>query len=455
MNNHLDHYRIGVIGLGFVGLTLSVVLANNGFNVYGVDTDLNKVELIKNRKTPFYEEKIEYYLEKVVDDKLIVSTDYNVLRDTNIVFITVGTPSENNGSQRLDYVIEAVNRLSNVWKNIDSYRLLVVKSTVLPGTTRKLAKIMSDKTGLEIGRELGVVFNPEFLREGSAIEDMEKPSRIVIGCIDEKSCRIIRTLWEELYRRLNTEVKIREMSLEEAELVKYASNIFLAMRISYVNTIANICEEIPNCDVNKVLEATGLDPRIGSHYLEPGLGYGGSCLPKDIKSFIWFSKNKLGYKPVLIESIDKVNEKQPYRALEYLIKEYGDLSDKVIGILGLAFKPNTDDIRESISLKIIDKLLEMKSKIKVHDPKAMDNVKKIYGDKLVYCNNPIDAIKDSDAVIIATAWREYRRLKPEDYLRLMRNPVVIDGRRIYDNYRDFVEKGVKFYAIGLSRKQCL
>lgn len=456
----MNIYRIGIIGLGFVGLTLATVLANEGFNVIGIDTDENKIDLIKRGKTPFYEIKLEDYLVKTINKNLFVSSDYNLLRGADIVFIAVGTPTKESGEQDLTYIKDSVKKLGIVWRNIDSYKLLVIKSTVLPGTSRELARIFAEESNLKLSKDFGVVFNPEFLREGYAVEDTEKPSRVVIGCIDQRSCIEIRKLWEEFYRRKNIIVPIIEMSLEEAELVKYASNIYLAMRISYVNTIANICEKIPNCDVKKVLEATGLDPRIGLKYFEPGLGYGGSCLPKDVKAFIKYSVQKLSYEPVLIKAVDEVNNNQPYRALDYLIKEYSDLSNKTIGVLGLAFKPNTDDIRESVSLKIIEKLLEIGAIVKVHDPKALDNARKYFEEKMrrnservkgkiIYCNEPLDVVRESDAVIIATAWDEYRRIKPDDYIKYMKNPVVIDGRRIY-NYREFIEKNIKFYAIGLS-----
>ncbi len=443
--------RIGVIGLGFVGLTLAVALASKDYNVVGVDIDEKKVEIIRSGRTPFYEEGLDKLLANVINNRLIVTTDYNLLNDIDVVFITVGTPPNPNGSQNQSYIIDATKKLANIWKGSKEYKIMVVKSTVIPGTTRRLANLLSKESGLVIGKDLGIAMNPEFLREGKALYDTFYPSRVVIGCIDDRTCSIIKNLWRDFYQKVGKIPPILTMSLEEAELVKYASNAFLAMRVSFANTIANICEKTPNCDVMNVLEAVGLDPRIGKKYLRPGLGYGGSCLPKDVKALINYSKSR-GYEPILLEAVDKVNEKQPYKAIEYLIKEYGDLKGKTIAILGLAFKPGTDDIRESVAIKIIKKLLELGAKIKAHDPMAIENTRKILGNKITYCNDVLEAIKNTDAVIITTEWPQYKNLKPHLYKKLMKNTLIIDGRRIYDKERisEFKKESIKVYIIGLS-----
>lgn len=474
MSSTFIDYKIGVVGLGFVGLTVATLLAHAGFKVVGIDIDRSKINLIKEKKTPFYEPSLEKYINETIDKTLLVSSNYDLLGETNIVFITVGTPTKPHGEQDIEQVENAVINIGNIWRNSNSYRVIVIKSTVLPGTTRKIIEKLVSTYGYRIGENLGVAVNPEFLREGYAVEDTLRPSRIIVGCDeyrDKNSCTIVSNLWREFYRRININAPIIEMSIEEAELVKYSSNVFLAMKISFANYIANICEQIPNCDAVKVLKATGLDPRIGLNHLNPGLGYGGSCLPKDVKAFISYShrvkprqlinETTYCYEPLILESIDKLNNSQPYRALEYLIREYGDLSNKVIGILGLAYKPGTDDIRESVSLKIIEKLLEMNTIVKVHDPKALENARKYFMERIekgevkaersriVFCNNYLDVIKNSDAVIVTTDWNEYRNIKPDEYLEYMNIPIVVDGRRIY-NYREFIKKGVKIYAIGLS-----
>lgn len=447
------HMKIGVIGLGFVGLTLAVALAYKKYNVIGVDIDEKKIEFIRSGKSPFYEEGLNELLPKVINNKLVVTTDYEMLRETDVVFIAVGTPPNPNGSQNQSYIIDAVKKLGRVWRDSKEYKVMVVKSTVIPGTTRKLAKILSEESRLKIGIDLGIAMNPEFLREGKALYDTFYPSRVVIGCIDDKTCKYVENLCREFYKKIGKIPPILTMSLEEAELVKYASNAFLAMRISFANTIANICEKTPNCDVMNVLEAVGLDPRIGKQYLRPGLGYGGSCLPKDVKALIHYSKN-IGYEPILLEAVDKVNEQQPYKAIEYLLKEYGDLRGKTIAILGLAFKPGTDDIRESIAIKIIKKLLRLGAKIKAHDPMAVENTRKILGNKITYCKNPLETIKDADGAIIITEWNIYRKLDPKIFKELMRKPIIIDGRRIHEPTK-FIQEKIEFYAIGLNQNDRL
>ena len=441
-------YRVGVIGLGFVGLSLATALASKGFSVVGVDVDSEKVEIIRRGEAPFYEEGLEELLRDVIGETLVVSTDYQLLRDVNVVFIAVGTPSKPNGEQDQSYVIEAVKGLARVWRNSPGYKVMVVKSTIVPGTTRRLAKILVEESGKMIPEEIGVVANPEFLRESNALYDVFYPSRVVIGGIDGRSTNVVVNLWREFYRRVGINPPIITVSLEEAELVKYASNAFLAMRISFANTIANICENTLGCDVIRVLDAVGLDPRIGRKYLRPGLGYGGSCLPKDIKALIRYSKDT-GYEPILLEAVDRVNELQPYKAIEYLFKEYEDLQNKIVGILGLAFKPGTNDIRESVALKIAKKLIELGARVKVHDPMAMENARKVLKDAVTYCHEPLEVIKGADAVIVATEWEIYKKLKPEHFKKLMRRPVVVDGRRIYDPEL-FMRSGVRFYAIGLN-----
>ena len=438
--------KVGVVGLGFVGLSLSVVLAYKGYEVIGIDINEEKVRTIKNGRAPFYEENLEELLSKVINSRLVVSTDYGLLRNTNLVFICVDTPTNPDGSQNQSHIINAIKGLAKTWRNASEYKVMIVKSTVVPGTTRKLAYILSKESGLNLGTELGVAVNPEFLREGKAIHDILYPSRVIIGCIDEKTCNTVTSFWKEFYKRVGINPPILSMSLDEAELTKYASNAFLAMKVSFANTIANICEKIPNCDVIKVLQAVGLDPRIGKEYLRPGLGYGGPCLPKDLKALIYFSR-KVDYKPILLEAVDEVNEKQPIKAIEYLIKEYGSLKGKTIGILGLAFKPGTDDLRNAVSIKIIKELIKLYAKVKVHDPKALEQAKRILGDSVIYCKDPLETIKDCDGVIIVTEWDIYKSIKPEDFKKLMKRPIVIDGRRLYDPQK-FINNGIKIYAIG-------
>jgi len=441
--------RIGIIGLGFVGLTLAVAFASKDYSVIGLDVDSSKVDAIRRGIPPFYEDGLENLLREVISKgKLKVTSNYENLRNTDIVFITVGTPPRPDGSQDQTYLMDAIRSLARVWKDANSFKLILIKSTIVPGTSRRLTDIFSRESGLIPENDFELVFNPEFLREGRALEDLLHPSRVVLGCFTSRGCDAAENLWREFYRKVDIEPLVLTMKPEEAELVKYASNAFLATRISFANTIANICEKTPGCDVVNVLEATGLDPRIGRKYLQPGLGYGGSCLPKDVKALIQYSR-KVGYEPILLEAVDRVNETQPYKVIEYLLKEYEELKGKIVSILGLAFKPGTSDIRGSVSIKIAEALLQYGAIVKVHDPMALDNFRKLFGDRIVYCKEIIDALRDSDAVIVATEWPEYSLIKPSLFQSLMRNPVIIDGKRIYDPDK-LQQYGVKLYAIGRS-----
>ncbi len=444
-------HKIGVIGLGFVGLTYSAAFASKGYTVYGIDIDENKIKLLEEKKPPFHEKDLDKYLDKTIGKTFYVSTDYSLLHDTDLIFICVGTPTRRDTyEQDLSQLERVLEKLGTILGKDNGFKTIVIKSTVLPGTTRWASEKIHELTGLIHGRDYGFVFNPEFLREGRALEDIFNPSRIVLGCREpgDKACSVVESFWRTFYGEGNIELKI--MGYEEAELVKYASNFFLAMRIGFANTIANICEVTGNCDVLKVLEATGLDPRIGRKYLRPGLGYGGSCLPKDVKALIKYSRDK-GYEPLLVEAVDRVNEEQPYRVINYLLEVYGSLEEKNIGVLGLAFKPGTSDVRESVSIKIIEKLLEMKAIVKVHDPLALENGRKILGDNVIYCSDYRNVLRDSDAVIIATDWDEYKNISPQEYRKYMKNPVVIDGRRIYSDPNELIKHGIKYYGIGYSR----
>ena len=444
-------YRVGVIGLGFVGLSLSVALASKGFNVVGVDIDEKKVDLIKNGSIPIHEEGLGDLLKFVINKDLIISTDFDLLNDSDIVFVCVGTPTLPNGKQDISQVINAIRIMAEQWKTVKERKVIAIKSTVLPGTTRRMAKLFEKISGKKVPQEIGFIVNPEFLREGKAIFDIFHPNRVVIGYMDDESCRMSINLWREFYyKRVGYKPSFHTMNIEEAELVKYASNAFLAMRISFANTIANICEMIPNCDVMKILDAVGHDPRIGKEYLNPGLGYGGACLPKDIKALIHFSKN-IGYEPILLEAVDIVNDLQSNKAIEYLNEELKDLKGKIIAIIGLAFKAGTDDIRGSISIKIIKKLLNYGSIVKVYDPIALRKAKNLLADSVIYCNSVESALKDADAAIIATEWDTFvDDLKPEIVTKLMNNPVIIDGRRVIKDLEVFIKNGVKVYPIGYS-----
>jgi len=328
----------------------------------------------------------------------------------------------------------------------DAYHLVVVKSTVVPGTTENMVKPSIEKnSGKCCGVDFGLCMNPEFLREGAALYDTLHPDRVIIGEHDEKSGDILESLYRDFLGE-ETPPMIRT-NLPTAELIKYANNAFLATKISFINAIANICEKIPEADVTVVAKGVGLDKRVSPLFLRAGLGYGGSCFPKDVKALISFSKS-LGYSPVLFKAVENVNNVQPYRAVELAKKLIGDLAGKRVAILGLAFKPETDDMREAVSMKITNKLLEEGANVVAYDPKASVNAKHVFGDKIEYARSSLECLKDAECCIVVTEWEEFKQLEPEVFIKHMKSPVVIDGRRIY-NPKKFSRR-LKFAAIGLS-----
>ncbi|MCP8307296.1 MAG: UDP-glucose/GDP-mannose dehydrogenase family protein [archaeon] len=442
--------KISILGLGYVGLSHAVCYANKGFQVIGVDVDQEKVDAIKKGKPTFYEPKLKEFLEMALENNsLHCTTEFkDAIIDSEVSFVTVGTPSKPDGGIDLRFIKSASRNLGLALKEKSIYHLIVVRSTVIPGTTQNFVKPIIEKiSGKECGKDFGLCVNPEFLREGSAIEDMIKPDRIIVGEHDKRAGDslegILRKFCDEIPFMIRT-------SLSTAELIKYANNAFLATKISFINTIANICENTPGTDVKVVAEGIGIDPRIGSLFLRAGLGYGGSCLPKDVKAIINYSK-QAGYEPILLEAVDNVNELQPQVAIKMAKKLIGEIKGKRIAILGLAFKPNTDDMREAVSIKIINHLIREGCSIVVHDPMAMDNARRMLGDKVRYARSIHNCIKDADCCIIVTEWDSYKQLKPKDFIRYMKEPAIVDGRRVYDP-KEFLDQ-VRYVAVGLGAKQ--
>ncbi|MEM1583001.1 MAG: UDP-glucose/GDP-mannose dehydrogenase family protein [Candidatus Bathyarchaeia archaeon] len=437
--------KIGVIGLGVVGLAHAVCLAYKGFMVYGVDLNAKRIQLIRDGHPPFDEPSLRDMLNEVINRTLDISTEYDALKDADLTFIAVDTPTRENGTQDISSLERAIKDLASVWKEKNKYGVVVVKSTVLPGTSRLLTKIFDEVSGRISSGNIGFAVNPEFLREGSAIQDIFYPYRVIIGGIDEKSAREVADLWSNFYKKVGRVPPIFIMGLEEAELVKYVSNTFLAMRVSFANTIASICEKLPNCDAQRVLEAAGYDPRIGKEYLRPGPGYSGPCLPKDIKAFMRFLRERNIRSP-LIDSIHETNELQQQKTIDILVRELGDLKGKIIAILGLSFKAGTGDIRGSIAIKIIEKLLRMGAIIRVHDPLALENAKSVLGNSVKYCNVIEEAVSDVDSIIIFTEWEVYREINPKI---INKRTLIIDFRRVL-NAEEFKGLGFRTYIIGLS-----
>jgi len=445
----LKNYRISVIGMGYVGLCTAVVFASRGYTVVASEADMEKIILINRGVPPCHEPGISEMLVEVLKSgrfKCTSSTETAVL-NTDITFITVGTPSKPDGSIDLHYIENSVREIGSALSNKDSYHLVVVKSTVTPGTTENVVKpILEGSSGKKLGVDFGLRMNPEFLREGLALHDIFNPDCIVIGEYDKKSGDMLEALYREFYAEKMPPI-IRTNPVN-AELIKYASNAFLATKISFINLIANICQKIPGADVKTVAKGMGLDKRISPLFLNAGLGYGGSCFPKDLKALIAYSKS-LGCNPQLLQAVENINESQPYKAIELCKKFLGNLKDKKIAILGLAFKPNTDDMREARSIPIINQLLKEGAKITAYDPAAIPNAKTVFKEQIRYASSPFECLKDADCCILITEWEEFKKLKPEDFTQNMKQPILIDGRRIY-NPEEFSRK-LKFAAIGLGQ----
>ena len=445
----MNEKSISIAGIGYVGLCTAVGFASKGYKVAASTHDPEKAELINMGVPPFHEPGLQASLQKAVKEgylKCVLDREQAVL-DTGVTFISVGTPTQPDGSIDLQFVESSAREIGEALAKKDAYHLVVVKSTVIPGTTENVVKPTLERHSKKrCGVDFGLCMNPEFLREGSALHDTLHPDRIIIGEHDKKSGDILESLYRDFYGGLMPTV-IRT-SLPTAELIKYANNAFLATKISFINTIANICEKILGADVTMVAKGIGLDERIAPLFLNAGLGYGGSCFPKDVKAFIAFSKN-LGYDPLIFDAVENVNNLQPYKAVELARKTLENLKGRRVAILGLAFKPNTDDMRNAVSVKIVKELLEEGANIVAFDPVAINNARKIFGDSIEYAPSAIECISGADCCILVTEWDEFKNLKPEDFNAYMKNPTVIDGRRIY-NPKDFSQK-LKFIAIGLGQ----
>ena len=442
---------ISIIGSGYVGLCTAVGFASKNLQVLLSDKDTKKIAQIATGNPPFYEPNLEKLLKKTLKKErlncLLDDTKQAVL-ESDLTFVTVGTPSKPDGSIDLKFIESVAGDIGKALKQKNAYHVTVIKSTVVPGTTDSIVKPILEKTSnLKCGPDFGLCMNPEFLRQGSAFQDTIQADRVVIGEYDKKSGNTLSDLYNKFYND-NIPNLIRT-SLSTAELIKYASNSMLATKISFINSMANICEKLPGADVNVVAKAMGLDKRINSMFLNAGLGYGGSCFPKDIKALIACSKN-LGYPLRLLDEVENVNKTQPLKAIQ-LCKEYldNDLKDKQIALLGLAFKPDTDDLREARVIPIINQLLNEGAKITAYDPVAIPNTKKIFKNKIKYATSTKNCLKNADCCIIITEWPEFKKLTPKDFIENMKHPILIDGRRIY-NPKQFQNK-LKFAAIGLGK----
>jgi len=427
--------KIAVVGTGYVGLVTGTCLANLGNDVCCVDIDEQKIANLQQGIIPIYEPGLDDLVKRNTQlGRLSFNTNLSkILLGTEIVFIAVGTPPKENGEADLQYV-EAVAH--EIGKNLDHYVVVVNKSTVPIGTGDLVTNIIKQYyTG-----EFDVVSNPEFLREGSALSDFTEPDRVVIGC-DRKSQAV--SLMEKLYEPLNCPILITD--LKSAEMIKYASNAFLATSISFINSVANICEKV-GADVKKVSQGMRLDKRIGKNaFLQAGCGYGGSCFPKDVQSLI--NIGRLNAEPFgILEQVEATNFQMKNKLFRKLLKHYSDLNGKKIAIWGLAFKPNTDDIRYAPALTLIENLLNSGAKINAFDPVAQENFKQVFPE-IIYCEDAYRAVRDIDVLMIVTDWNEFKQVDKNKIKELMRGNLVVDGRNIYD-HDEMRELGFKYECIG-------
>ena len=435
--------KIAIIGLGFVGLSLTSVLASKGFNVVGIDVDKEKCRNISNGVLPFFEPDLEKTLKKGLKNKLQIENDVSVVQDCDLIFVTVGTPQNKTGAIDLSIIKKAMKSLGKSIRKTKKQHIILVKSTVVPGTMKDvILPILENNSKKKAGKDFGLISNPEFLQESTAIRDTEFPHAVVLGGYKTKFMKNI----EKFFTKLHPKTPIIITNHQTAEMIKYANNSFLATKISFINQLSNICQKIPGANIDDIAKTIGLDPRIGKLFLNAGPGYGGSCLPKDMKALIKFAKNT-GVKPTLLNAVEDVNAKQLEEIISIAKKKLGVLESKNITILGTSFKPDTDDIRDSIAIELIRKFLKIKVKVTVHDPRAIENTKNIFKNKINYAKSISDAILESQCVIIMTQWKQYEKLTNNDF-KQMKKKLIIDCRRM------LAEKqlDVDYYAIGLGKK---
>lgn len=415
--------NISVIGTGYVGLVTGVCLAEFGMNLICVDNVKEKIDLLKQGNVPIYEPGLEALLRKnMKEGRLRFSTSIQEgVTSSLVIFIAVGTPSKDDGSADLS-AVEAVAK--EIAQSMDGYKVVVVKSTVPVGACRRIKELIRENQPRSI--PFDIVSNPEFQREGSAIEDFMRPDRVTIGAESEHAIAIMKDIYSALYL---IETPFVITNLETAEMIKYAANAFLATKVTFINEIANLCE-YAGADVLHVARAMGLDGRIGKKFLHPGPGYGGSCFPKDTRALLKIARDK-GYPFKILESVIEVNEEQKQRMVKKIREEVGGLQGKTIGVLGLSFKPNTDDIRESSSIAIIQGLLAEGAKVKAFDPASVEEAKAILPD-LEYGQDAYEVAKGSDALVLATEWNQFRRLDLPRIKALLKRPIFIDLRNVYD-----------------------
>lgn len=444
--SHMEELRIAIIGMGYVGLTSGMAFAKHGFRSICTTTTPSKAENLNKGVPPFYEPGLEELIGEVVENGLLSGSTDNVaaVRRSDVTFICVGTPSTPDGSADLSAVETSSKDIGVALRDVNDYHVVVAKSTIPPGTTENLIlPIIEMYSRKKAGAEFGVCMNPEFLREGEAVHDSLNPDRIIIGEYDERSGDVL----EYLYRGYDCP-KMR-CDIKTAEMIKYASNSLLATKITFANEFSRICEKF-NVDVYEVMRGVGLDFRINPRFLKAGCGFGGSCFPKDVNAIASLAKG-IGVETPLLDSVLYTNELQPMHLVELIKKAADPLKGKVVALLGLSFKPNTDDVRATRALPIIERLLEEGAKVNAYDPRAISNFKLLTDLPIKYCENWEDALKDADLAVVQGDWEEIRNIKAENFKRFLKDPIVVDGRRTYDPI-EMISKGIKYYGVGWKNK---
>ena len=434
--------NIAVVGLGFVGLSMSSVLASKNYNVVGIDIDNQKCTDIRNGLLPLFEPDLENTLKIALKKKLTISNNFSPIKNCDIIFVTVGTPQKPNGAIELSMIKKATTTIGQIIKKSKRNPIIFIKSTVVPGTAENvILPILEKKSGKKSNKDFGIISNPEFLQESNAIRDTKYPHVIVLGGKQSKYMKKAKMF----FSKMHPNVPITITNFQTAEMIKYANNSFLATKISFINQLSNICQNIPGTNIDDIAKIIGLDPRIGKLFLNAGPGYGGSCLPKDINALINFS-DKIGVNPMLLNAVKKTNREQVNNIVSLMKKILGNIATKKITVLGTAFKPNTDDIRDSKSIELIKKLLKNKANITIHDPKAIENTKKIFREKILYAKSISDALNKSECVIIMTHWKQYDALN-NNSIKQMNKKIIIDCRRVLVKK----ELNAKYYAIGIGK----
>jgi UDPglucose 6-dehydrogenase len=455
LNNFLYYYHISaliamkdlsitMVGMGYVGLITGMAFAKHGFKTVVTDTIQDRVDKLAAGESPFYEKDFDANLKDVIENEYLSGSTDNIasVKESDVTFICVGTPSGEDGSIDLSYVEAAAKDIATALKDMDKYHVIVAKSTIVPTTTEKvILPILEKYSGKKVGEDFGLCMNPEFLREGAAVHDALKPDRIVIGQWDKRAGDVLIKVYEDF-----TCPKLR-VPIRTAEMIKYTANSFLATKITFANEMANLCEHY-NIDVYDVMKGVGLDFRISEQFLRAGAGFGGSCFPKDVKAIVATAKSA-GVPTNLLDAVLAVNITQPLRLVELAEAAVGGkLAGKKVALLGLAFKPDTDDIRETRAVPILEALVKKKAKVFGFDPQAMDNFKNEVDLPMEYADSARSAFEGADVCIIQTEWKDFQKLTADDFKTLMKTAVVVDGRRTFDDPQALIDAGVKYLGIG-------